>query len=62
MTAFSRRRVRKLEALDLCGYILKKDSPSCGMERVKVRAGDGPGVRKGVGLFARELMTFFPAE
>ncbi|HET9480702.1 MAG TPA: DUF523 and DUF1722 domain-containing protein [Candidatus Polarisedimenticolia bacterium] len=60
MTAFSRRRVRELEALDLCGYILKKDSPSCGMERVKVRAGDGPGVRKGVGLFARELMAGQP--
>ena len=31
---------RRLEELardepDLCGYVLKKDSPSCGMERVK---------------------------
>ena len=25
---------------DICGYILKKDSPSCGMERVKVYTDD----------------------
>jgi uncharacterized protein YbgA (DUF1722 family) len=41
----------------LSGYILKKDSPSCGMERVKVypEAG-GAGLRKGVGVFARAAL------
>ncbi len=45
----------------LSGYILKKDSPSCGMERVKVypEAG-GAGLRKGVGVFARALMARWP--
>ncbi len=43
----------------LCGYILKKDSPSCGMERVKVW-GDNMPMREGVGLFARRLMERFP--
>ena len=43
----------------LCGYILKKDSPSCGMERVKVW-GDNMPMRDGVGLFARRLMENFP--
>ncbi len=44
---------------DLCGYILKKDSPSCGMERVKLFSGDYPD-RSGVGLYAARLMQNFP--
>ncbi len=44
----------------LCGYILKKDSPSCGMERVKVYKGDMPG-RKGIGIYAERLMQNFPS-
>ena len=43
----------------LCGYILKKDSPSCGMARVKVYNNDMP-KREGVGLYAQTLMTNFP--
>jgi uncharacterized protein YbgA (DUF1722 family)/uncharacterized protein YbbK (DUF523 family) len=35
MTEFSRRRVKQLARLDLSGYVLKKDSPSCGLLRVK---------------------------
>ncbi len=44
----------------LCGYILKKDSPSCGMERVKIYKHEVP-VRNGVGLFAAYLQEQFPA-
>lgn len=44
---------------DLCGYILKKDSPSCGMERVKVYAGNQPR-REGVGIYAGEMMRHNP--
>lgn len=44
---------------ELCGYILKKDSPSCGMERVKVYHKDMP-TKKGVGLYAKRLMDNFP--
>ncbi len=43
----------------LCGYILKKDSPSCGMERVKVYKNDIP-ARCGVGVFADYLQKQFP--
>ncbi|AEG00120.1 YbgA family protein [Methylomonas methanica] len=43
----------------LCGYILKKDSPSCGMERVKVYKNEIP-ARSGVGVFADFLQTHFP--
>ncbi|MCX7097848.1 MAG: DUF523 and DUF1722 domain-containing protein [Methylococcales bacterium] len=44
---------------DLCGYILKKDSPSCGMERVKVFTGAQP-QRDGFGIFAQEMMRLNP--
>lgn len=43
----------------LCGYILKKDSPSCGMERVKVYRGDVPH-KIGSGLFAEHLKQHYP--
>ena len=43
----------------LCGYILKKDSPSCGMERVKVYSGNQPH-REGFGIFAQEMMRNNP--
>jgi uncharacterized protein YbgA (DUF1722 family)/uncharacterized protein YbbK (DUF523 family) len=60
MRRWSTARARELAELDLAGYILKKDSPSCGMERVKVHAEKGPGVRDGVGLFAQQLLLRFP--
>ena len=44
---------------DLCGYIIKKDSPSCGMERVKVFAGEIPH-RNGVGIYAEVMMRNYP--
>ena len=45
---------------ELSGFILKKDSPSCGMERVKVYNGKGMPERSGTGLFAREIMEAHP--
>lgn len=44
---------------DLSGYILKKDSPSCGMERVRVYRGDVPS-RNGTGVFANHIKVHFP--
>jgi uncharacterized protein YbgA (DUF1722 family)/uncharacterized protein YbbK (DUF523 family) len=43
----------------LCGYILKKDSPSCGMERVKVYHGGQPR-KEGVGIYAEAMMKANP--
>jgi uncharacterized protein YbgA (DUF1722 family)/uncharacterized protein YbbK (DUF523 family) len=60
MRAYARRRVRELDRADLSGYVLKKDSPSCGMERVKVYAESGAGARDGRGLFAEALLERFP--
>jgi uncharacterized protein YbgA (DUF1722 family)/uncharacterized protein YbbK (DUF523 family) len=43
----------------LCGYILKKDSPSCGMERVKVYSNSQPR-REGAGIYAEAMMKAHP--
>ena len=56
---FAARQVPLLAGLS--GYILKKDSPSCGMERVRVYAeGQGVPSRSGSGIFARELLRSLP--
>jgi len=60
MQRYGKRRVRELGRLDLCGFVLKKDSPSCGMERVRVYAGSGQPRRDGRGAFAEELMRAMP--
>ena len=44
---------------NLCGYILKKDSPSCGMERVKIW-GDVMPIRERVGIYTGKMMENFP--
>ncbi len=44
---------------ELDGYIFKKDSPSCGMERVKVYNKTMP-VRDGIGVYAQRVMESFP--
>ncbi len=59
MSAYAARRVHDLDRLALCGYVLKKDSPSCGMERVKIWQEKGQALRKGRGLFATALIERF---
>jgi uncharacterized protein YbgA (DUF1722 family)/uncharacterized protein YbbK (DUF523 family) len=60
MQRYSSRRVRALRGLDLCGYILKKDSPSCGMARVKIYGAKAMPRRDGRGLYASALMEAYP--
>lgn len=60
MLAWARKRVVELEKKDLCGFIFKSNSPSCGMERVKVYDDRGMPHKKGVGLFARTFKEHFP--
>jgi len=61
MQGWAGRRLEELARLDLHGYVLKKDSPSCGMERVRVYGHDGAAQRNGTGLFAAALLARFPA-
>jgi uncharacterized protein YbgA (DUF1722 family)/uncharacterized protein YbbK (DUF523 family) len=60
MTAWAEKRVRELEKENLCGFIFKSDSPSSGLERVKVYNAKGMAEKKGVGLFARAFTRHFP--
>ncbi len=60
MRAYAARRVRELVREELRGYILKKDSPSCGMERVRVFDAHGVPSKSGRGLFAEALLQHFP--
>ena len=53
-------RIQELKDLDLSGYVFKKDSPSCGMERVRIYHEHGMPGRNGVGLFARAFIDQFP--
>jgi len=65
MREYATGRARKLEAEDLSGYILKSDSPSCGLLRVRVYAATGIPSRTGRGLFAEaiaERLPFVPIE
>ena len=60
MVRWSRRRLQELDREDLSGYVLKKDSPSCGMERVKVFTHGGMPEKNGRGIFADALLQRFP--
>jgi len=60
MNTYAVRRAAALEREDLSGYVLKKDSPSCGMERVRTYRGAGMPVRDGRGLFAEALIRRLP--
>jgi uncharacterized protein YbgA (DUF1722 family)/uncharacterized protein YbbK (DUF523 family) len=56
---FSRSRVSALVREDLSGYVLKKDSPSCGLERVRIYDRHGSPARSGRGLFAAALVEAY---
>jgi uncharacterized protein YbgA (DUF1722 family)/uncharacterized protein YbbK (DUF523 family) len=60
MLAWSRQRIKELESENLCGFIFKSNSPSSGMERVKVFDEQGMSRKIGVGLFAGAFMKHFP--
>jgi len=59
MVRWAKRCVVEIGEEDLCGFIFKSDSPSCGMERVKVYNEKGMPVKKGVGIFAKIFMEHF---
>jgi uncharacterized protein YbgA (DUF1722 family)/uncharacterized protein YbbK (DUF523 family) len=59
MTTWAARRFDELAPLQLHGYILKRDSPSCGMERVRVYGGSGTAQRTGSGIYAGLLLCRF---
>jgi uncharacterized protein YbgA (DUF1722 family)/uncharacterized protein YbbK (DUF523 family) len=60
MVNWAKNKVVQLEKEDICGFIFKSDSPSSGMERVKVYNEKSMPVKAGVGMFAGIFMEHFP--
>ena len=60
MQRFAAQRLSQLAELGLHGYILKKNSPSCGMRGIRVYGSSGRPRRSGRGLFAQALMARWP--
>jgi len=46
---------------DICGYIFKKNSPSCGIDNVKVLNAQGQYEHKGTGIYADAIMKALPS-
>jgi uncharacterized protein YbgA (DUF1722 family)/uncharacterized protein YbbK (DUF523 family) len=60
MERWIEKKLPLLENEGLCGFIFKSQSPSSGMERVKVYNEKGMAEKNGVGIFARALMERLP--
>jgi uncharacterized protein YbbK (DUF523 family) len=63
MQAWARATAESLEPLGLCGFVLKRGSPSCGPGGVKLYATTEPGEEPcpvAAGLFARALAERYP--
>jgi uncharacterized protein YbbK (DUF523 family) len=60
MLSWAHKRAVELEHEDLCGFIFKSNSPSSGMERVKIFSRDGMPRKVGTGIFAGVFMKHFP--
>ncbi len=54
------RKVTNLRTDQLCGFILKSKSPSCGLDHVKIKR-SGVWERNGRGIFAGAIQQEFPA-
>jgi uncharacterized protein YbgA (DUF1722 family)/uncharacterized protein YbbK (DUF523 family) len=59
MNGFLRTRIPGLRREGLAGFIFKRSSPSCGLERVRIYKNDVPAAR-GQGLFAAGITRAFP--
>ena len=56
----ARLRLDSLTDAGLSGFVLKKDSPTCGLERVRVYGASGVPSRSGRGVFADALVAKCP--
>jgi uncharacterized protein YbgA (DUF1722 family)/uncharacterized protein YbbK (DUF523 family) len=60
MVEYSTAKSAELDQLNLSGFLLKRASPSCGMERVRVYDRNGIPERTGRGIFAQVLLERHP--
>lgn len=61
MKEWTKARLRDMEPLGLCGYVCKKNSPSCsGMGRIEVMGVSGTPAGAGTGIFTKAFVERFP--
>jgi uncharacterized protein YbbK (DUF523 family) len=60
LASYARGKVETLVRAGLSGFVLKKDSPSCGVQGVRVYTPGGGVAREGRGLFAEALLARLP--
>ena len=60
MNQYAEKKMHSISKKGICGYILKKDSPTCGIERVRVYNSKGIPAKNGQGLYARVLIETYP--
>tara|TARA_A100001037_G_scaffold101407_1_gene92361 strand:+ start:71 stop:583 length:513 start_codon:yes stop_codon:yes gene_type:complete len=58
MTKYAEERCEALDNMDLCGFILKSRSPSCGIANVHVQNCEEP--RTASGRFAKTVLSKWP--
>jgi uncharacterized protein YbgA (DUF1722 family)/uncharacterized protein YbbK (DUF523 family) len=59
MKAWAECRIEQLAKFNLCGYVFKRSSPSCGLQRMKVYRNTGVLHRNGTGLYASVVIERF---
>ena len=60
MLQWAHRRVRELETENLCGFVFKSKSPSCGLAGIEVYSHQDVLSGIGTGLFAQEFIQHCP--
>jgi uncharacterized protein YbbK (DUF523 family) len=60
MVHWAQKKIIQMEKENICGFIFKSDSPSCGIKRVKVYNEKNIPVNESAGIFARIFMEHFP--
>lgn len=60
METMIKKRLTSLDKLDLSGFVFKKGSPSCGVERVPVYTEQSMTTHHGSGIFAQAFQKQFP--
>jgi uncharacterized protein YbbK (DUF523 family) len=60
MIKWIEKKLKNLEKEDLCGFIFKSRSPSCGIRGVTVYSRSGMPSRRGSGLFGGAFLNHYP--
>jgi len=61
LSRWSGNKLDQLERDEICGFVFKARSPSCGVHDAEIVASSGGLIRKGPGLFVAEVSKRFPS-